>query len=399
MTPKRLIPCLLATMLASLPYAVPAQQSASGASATSQSAQAGAKTFSQQDLDQLLAPIALYPDNVLAQMLMASTYPLEIVQAARWVKANPKVSGKALEDAMQGQSWDPSVKAMAAMPDVLKRMNEQLEWTQKLGDAFLAQQEDVMSTVQSLRAKAHAQGNLKSSEQQTVKSESQNNQTVYIIESPKPDTVYVPTYNPEFIYGNWWYSAPPYYMYPPGYAYPGYGGAAFFTGMVVGAAIWGNCNWGGGNVDIDINKYNNFNRTKNTNKNWSHDAGHRGGVAYSDKRTADKFGRGSNSQASQARESFRGRTDSGGNLSAGDRAGDRGGDVGGGDRGGVSDRSAGGVSDRSAGGGRDSGFSGVGGSGASTRDASARGSSSRGGMSGGGFSGGGRAGGGGGRRR
>ena len=124
-----------------------------------------AKTFSQQDLDQLLAPIALYPDALLAQVLMASTYPLEVVEAARWSKANPKVTGKALEDAMAKQAWDPAVKSMTSVPQVLKQMDEKLEWTQKLGDAFLAQQADVMDTIQTLRGKASAQGNLKTTEQ------------------------------------------------------------------------------------------------------------------------------------------------------------------------------------------------------------------------------------------
>ena len=133
------------------------------------SRQASAKTFSQQELDQILAPIALYPDALLAQIFMASTYPLEIVEAARWVKANPNVKDKALEEAMQKQAWDPAVKSLTAVPKVLEQMNDKLDWTQKLGDAFLAQQQEVMKTVQSLRAKAKAAGNLESSEEQVVK--------------------------------------------------------------------------------------------------------------------------------------------------------------------------------------------------------------------------------------
>jgi len=101
---------------------------------------AATKTFTQQELDQILAPIALYPDALLAQIFMASTYPLEVVQVARWVKANPKVTDKALEDAMQKQTWDPAVKSLTAVPQVLEQMNDKLDWTQKLGDAFLAQQ-------------------------------------------------------------------------------------------------------------------------------------------------------------------------------------------------------------------------------------------------------------------
>src|SRR4029079_5842177 len=122
----------------------------------------------QEELEQLLAPIALYPDALLAQVLMASTYPLEIVQAAGWVKENAKLTGKALEDAMQKQRWDPSVKSLTAMPQVLEMMDTKIDWTQKLGDAFLAQQAQVMETVQALRAKAAAAGNLKSTPEQQV---------------------------------------------------------------------------------------------------------------------------------------------------------------------------------------------------------------------------------------
>ena len=127
-----------------------------------------APPLSQQALDELMAPIALYPDALLAQVLMASTYPLEIVEAARWQKANPNVKDKDLEDAMQQQGWDPSVKSLTSVPQVLTMMNEKLDWTRKLGDAFLAQQEDLLKTAQALRKKAQAAGNLKSSKEMTV---------------------------------------------------------------------------------------------------------------------------------------------------------------------------------------------------------------------------------------
>src|SRR5574337_1457633 len=125
-------------------------------------------TFSQEVLDQLLAPIALYPDALLAQILMAATYPLEVVQAARWVQANPNIQGPQLEAVMQQQPWDPSVKSLTAFPQVLAMMDANLDWTQRLGDAFLAQQSVVMATVQSLRARARAGGYLRSTPQQTV---------------------------------------------------------------------------------------------------------------------------------------------------------------------------------------------------------------------------------------
>jgi hypothetical protein len=345
---------------------------------------------------------------------MASTYPLEIVEAARWSAANPSVKDKALEDAMQKQEWDPSVKSLTSVPTVLKHMNDKLDWTQKLGDAFLAQQADVMSTVQSLRAKAAQNGNLKTTPEQNVKTEKEGDKTVYIIESSKPDTVYVPTYNPSVVYGSWWYPAyPPYYMYPPGYAYAP--GLAFATGVVVGAAIWGNCNWGGNNVNINVNKYNNFNRSNISNNNFNHSADHRKGVSYRDSGTAQKYNRGGNQAASQSREQFRGRAESqglsadsrgnvggqggqgGDRLSASDRSGGSG-NFGGGDRAssGSGNRASGGggsyggsASSSSRGGSSSGGFSGAG-SGASTRAASSRGSASRGGGGGGGRGGGGR---------
>src|SRR6188768_2949366 len=217
------------------------------------------KAFTQQDLDELLAPIALYPDALLAQILMASTYPLEVVEAARWQKANASLKDKALEEALKKQTWDDSVKALAAVPQVLTMMNEKLDWTQKLGDAFLAQQEDVLKTAQALRKKADEAGNLKTSKEMTVKKETENSVQVIKIEQPDPQTVYVPTYNPATVYGSWWYSyPPPYYYYPPGYAYGA--GLAFATGVVVGAAIWGGIGWGNNNVNINVNKYNNFNK-------------------------------------------------------------------------------------------------------------------------------------------
>ena len=187
-----------------------------GAAAT-----AGTKSFSQQELEQLLAPLALYPDSLVAQVLMASTYPLEIVVAERWVKANSSLKGKALEDALQNQPWDPAVKSLALFPQVLTMMSEKLDWTQKLGDAFLAQQTDVLATVQTLRAKADAHGALKDTKEQKVIKEVENNTTIIRIEPTDPQVVYVPTYNPSVVYGAWPYPAyPPYYWYPPGYAYP-----------------------------------------------------------------------------------------------------------------------------------------------------------------------------------
>src|SRR5215468_8877643 len=261
------------------------------------------------EIDQLVAPIALYPDPLLAQILMASTYPLEIVEAARWSKENPNLKDKALEDALQQQSWDPSVKSLTAFPPVLTMMNDKLDWTQKMGDAFLANQGAVMDGVQRLRAKAQAEGNLKSNEQQKVTGEpappppanvEQNVNveaaaaappTIIKVEPANPQVVYVPTYNPSTAYGAWPYpSYPPYSYYPPGYLATSL--LSFGAGMAVGAALWGNCNWGcggcgGGNVNYNVNNYNNFNHTNisNKNNNWQHNAEHRKGVGYRDQAT------------------------------------------------------------------------------------------------------------------
>jgi len=310
------------------------------APATAPAADNRTPPFKKEELEQILAPIALYPDALLAQIFMASTYPLEVVEAARWSKEHPDVKGDAVAGAVQSQTWDPSVKSLVAFPEVLKNMNEKIDWTQKLGDAFLAQQKEVMQTVQVLRDKAKQTGNLKSSKELTVKEEAAPAgaaapQTI-IIESKDPEVVYVPTYNPTVVYGAWAYPAyPPYAYYPPAY----YGGAMFWSftaGVVVGGAIWGNCNWGGNDVDIDINRQNNFNRNEiNNNRNninsnnrgnnnragnntasnnkqaWSHNSEHRKGVGYRDNATQQKFDRGGSTQNVAAREQYRGRADQG----------------------------------------------------------------------------------------
>jgi len=390
-----------------------AQQPASASAATTQAA---SKIFSQKDLDELLAPIALYPDALLAQVLMASTYPLEVVQAARWQEQNPGLKEAQLEQALQQQAWDPAVKSLAAVPQVLTMMSEKLDWTTKLGDAVLAQQDDVLKTVQTLRGKADEAGNLKTSEQMVVKKETQNEVTIIKIESPNPDVVYVPTYNPATVYGPWWYPyPPPYYYYPPGWGYGyGYPGLAFAGGVLVGAAIWGNLTWGGGNnnINIDVDRFNNFNKSNIGNKNWGHNAEHRKGVSYRDNASAKKYNRGGDRQAAASREQFRGRAEqgrsqlsqmdrgqldratAGANRAVGDRAGGGAGNRGGGAQAstrtaGTGDRGggnfSGGASQRSS----SSGFSGSRGGGSSTRAASSRGSMSRGG-GGGGRGGGGR---------
>lgn len=263
-------------------------------------------TFSTEQLEQIVAPIALYPDNLLTQVLMASTYPLEIVEADRWLQKNKQLSGAALDAALKDQTWDASVKGLVHVPDVLTRMSENLDWTQDLGDAFLGQKSELMDTVQRMRARAHDAGNLKTTEQQVV---TQQPDKIIVVESPDPEVVYVPTYAPTVVYGGWSY---PSYYYPPMYLPPpaGYGLLAFGVGVAVGGAIWGDCNWGWGNtdIDIDVDRYNEFNR--NTNRNpertqvnpnrggnragWQHDPSHRRGVNYQNPNVARQYGAGGN---------------------------------------------------------------------------------------------------------
>jgi hypothetical protein len=270
--------------------AVPPGLMAQGAQ--EETANEGAPPLRPEEIDQLVAPIALYPDSLLAQVLAASTYPLEVVQAARFMEQNKGIKGEKLMQAAKDKDWDPSVKAMLEFPDVLLMMNEKLEWTEKLGDAFLSQQADVMASAQRLRQKAQESGNLKTTKEQKVIVEEQTK--VIVIEPASPQVVYVPTYNPTVVYGAWPYPAyPPYPVYPPGYvavgaAWGGYGG-------------WG-CGWGHNEVDIDVNRQNNFTKNNynnsekyqknqsNKNQNWQHNPEHRKGAQYRDQGTAQKYG-------------------------------------------------------------------------------------------------------------
>ena len=246
-----------------------------------------------------MAPIALYPDPLLTQVLMASTYPLEVVEAARWSQANPAVKGTALEDAMQAQPWDPSVKALAAVPQTLEMMSAKLDWTEQLGDAFLAQQQDVLAAVQKLRAEAQSAGNLQSTSHQLVTTASApagvataGLQQAIVIEPVNPDVYYVPIYNPAVAYGAWGYpDYPPFYWYPPGFVASNV--VSFASGVAVGAAIWGGCDWWNHNVIINVNRYNVFNRTNVniTNNIWAHNPAHRGNVPYRNAAVAERFGR------------------------------------------------------------------------------------------------------------
>lgn len=393
---------LLLAMLLALPVHALAQQEGGDG--------APEDKLSQEELAQLLAPIALYPDELVSQILMASTYPLEIVQADRWAKEKKDLKGDELAKELEKENWDPSVKSLVNFPSVLSMMSQKLELTIKVGDAFLAQQKEVMDTIQLLRRKAHEAGNLKTTEQQQVIVEKET----IIIQPADPQVVYVPSYSTTVVYGSWMYpSYPPYYYYPPPPAY--YPAYHFAAGVAVGAAwgyAWGNCNWHGGDVDIDYNRNvnvnNNIDRSKYQNKvnakgqgTWQHDPGHRRNVAYKDGATANKFGQ-SPSRSTAASREARGFGDGGGATRASAGTMDRGaGQRGGSGGAGIADRSS------SAGAGRDSAFSSLSGSsgkkermasdrGFSSRSSSGGGSSMRGGGGGGfsrpsgGFGGGGR---------
>jgi hypothetical protein len=367
---------------------------------------AASVTLPPEQLDSLVAPIALYPDPVLAQALAASTYPLEIMQLQQWQAKNPDLKDKALADAVATQPWDPSIQSLAAIPELTKRLADDIQWTTDLGNAFLAQQSEVMDAVQRMRKKAQAKGALASNEQQKVETKIVETKEVIIVEPAKPEVVYVPVYSATVVYG------PPVYPYPPVYYPPYTPGAAFVTfgiGVMVGAAIWGGtccgCGWGGhGHGHVTVNNFNNFNRNTNVNRsgngNWQHNVQHRGGAPYSDRATANKYGGSARGDSAATRQQRAGSPSAGNRMNSGpstqpggNYSGNRGTSAGssnrsgpsGGDR--IGGREIGGSNSSPRGGGgfgSSSGFSGD----------SARANSSRGAAS---FSG--RGGGGGGRRR
>ena len=279
-----------------------AQQAQSQVMNTTTSDTEEAAKLPSGELDSLVAPIALYPDPLLAQTLAASTYPLEVIQLQQWMEKNKNLQGKALADAVAKQPWDPSVQGLVEFPDVVQRMAGNIQWTTDLGNAFLAQQSDVMDAVQRMRAKAQGTGNLKTSAQSVVKTETvPSGKQVIEIQQANPDVIYVPSYDPTVVYG----PPPPAYPYYP-YTYPGYvpGTALMWgAGIALGAAAWGtwgghwgNCDWNGGNVKINnnynYNKNNNFNRnvSRQGQGNWQHNPQHRGNAPYGDRGTANKFG-------------------------------------------------------------------------------------------------------------
>jgi hypothetical protein len=248
-------------------------------------------------ISDLVAPIALYPDPLLTQVLAASTYPLELVEAEQWLQQNRSLSGTQLMAAARQQNWDPSVQALVAFPDVLKRLNSDIQWTADLGNAFLAQQADVMSAVQRLRVSAKANGHLGSSPQQTVSTETQDGQSAIVIQPTNPQVIYVPVYDPAYIWG------PPAWGYYPPLLYPAFG-FGFWPGINIGLWFggWGGWGWGGWgwcpnwhshNVFVNnafFHRYGfhdfhgGFGRTA-----WAHDPTHRLGVAYPNSQLAGRY--------------------------------------------------------------------------------------------------------------
>lgn len=420
--------------------------------------QAQSSKIPAEQLDSLVAPIALYPDPLLAQVLAASTYPLEIIQLQQWLTKNTNLKDKALADAAAKQPWDASVQALAALPEVANRLANDIQWTTDLGNAFLAQQGDVMDAVQRMRKKAQDKGSLKSTEQQSVETRVVEKKEVIVIEQANPQVVYVPSYDPVVVWGPaYYYPYPPIYYPPAGYYAAGLA-ISFGVGVMMGAfwsGGWGwGCGWGGNNVYINNN--NNFNRNTNigggnrnniggnrpsqlpsgdrgnlgnrgnrpsqlpagresARSNWQHNPAHRGGAPYRDRATANRFGglaRGDSlaRRQSSARQQL-GRQ--GGDLSSvrsggggvsnrptATSLGNRSNGVGGSSLGGGPDRIGSRDLSRSGGGNRDAFGGGARGyDGSSARSSSSRGSSSFGSRGGGGFSRGGGGGRGGGRRR
>jgi len=276
--------------------------------------------FSQQDLDQMLAPIALYPDALLSQILMAATYPLEVVEAARWSRANPNLKGEQAVNAVAQNDWDPSVKSLVAFPQIIQMMDEKLNWMERLGDAFLSQEAQVMDTIQKLRRRAYDAGNLESSDEIDVEPEGQD----IAIEPANPYAVYVPYYDPTLIYGPWWWPAyPPVYWGPwPGYYVGPVITVGFFYGLPVRVPphfFFGACNWHARSINVTRvnNSYFNYNtyvsrqmsiyrvvNSTNAGVAWKHDPIHRRGVPYRSIALRQEFGH--TSQAPDTRREFRG---------------------------------------------------------------------------------------------
>ncbi|KGQ19309.1 putative exported protein [Lysobacter dokdonensis DS-58] len=337
------------------PTATPAP-AATGAAAPSPAATTAAapaapaardRVFTQEELAQMVAPIALYPDPLLAQVLMAATYPGDVADAAAWSKEHPDAKGDDAVKLVADEPWDPSVQSLVAFPQALSTLGQDPAWVQRLGDAFLAQPDNVMDAVQQLRRKAKDAGNLATNEYQKISTQPAPppsepapvyddsgsgamvaaapaaSTDVIVIESADPQTVYVPAYNPTTVYGTWSYpSYPPPYYPPPSYYYPGSAlarGLAWGTGVAIADSLWGDMDWNDHDVDINVNSYNSINTNRQinaSNRNWQHNSLNRDGVPYRDQVNRDRHAnrlpdsasrdhmRGDDARRAQARQSM-----------------------------------------------------------------------------------------------
>ena len=324
------------TVYPSVTFARQTQNPPAAAAPAAGSVQDAAKIPNDQ-LDSLVAPIALYPDPMLSQVLVASTYPLEIVQLQQWLPRNSNLKEAELVDAAKKEDWDPSIQAMVVFPDLVKQLSDNVRWTTDLGNAFLAQQSDVMDAVQRLRKRAKDDGKLQSNENMMVETTTEESETVVVIQPSSPDVVYVPTYNPVAVWG-----PPPYYPYPPIYYPPYYPGSiwvAFGLGVLVGAIFgggWGwGCGWGGGEININNNFFsrNNFNNAHIDHHNrgnrggnrWEHNPRHRGGAPYSNRDVASRYKGNAGDRVGGGDRGSAGTRDRSGNRESGggDRVGNR----------------------------------------------------------------------------
>jgi hypothetical protein len=247
---RRAIPLLIACAFSIPQYSAAQSTAATAVAASAARPAAYEQNFTQEQLDQMLAPIALYPDAVLSQILMASTYPLEVIEADRWCKAHPEPTAEGLQKALASQSWDPSVQSLCAFGTILDRMSRDVTWTQDLGEAFIGQQAQVMDEIQRLRSRARNTGSLVSNPEQLVTV----GDDAITIAPRDPQVVYVPTYDPNVVYGTWWWPAEPYY--PAYWAAPGDVGWYWGAGIAVGLGLWGAFDWHHHRVDIDLARYN-----------------------------------------------------------------------------------------------------------------------------------------------
>ena len=329
---------MAAKTFAQLPRSEPPPEPTTAQATPAGNASIADRHFTAAQLDQMLAPIALYPDALMAQILMAATYPLEVVEAARWSRDNPALKGDAALAAVKDKGWDVSVASLVAFPQVLQMMSSKIDWVQNVGDAMVSQQSDVAASIQRLRAQAKAAGTLKTTPQQTVVEQPPSagapagTPPAIVIQPTNPDVVYVPSYDPSTAYGPWPHAEyPPTYFPPsPGWGYgvgpTAVGGLAFGVGMAVGAAFFGGWGWGGGwgggwgwrgwdtwggrhswttvNVDRSTRIVNNFNRDRYRDGRWAHDPVHRHGVPYRTAAERERYGQ--NHPGAAGRAGFRG---------------------------------------------------------------------------------------------